>query len=117
MAYKLPYTGDEFYNSLQNTLIYRGDNPITSADEDTVEYWASKPNGIYWFSNNPALAPDGWTYGFLIHIVHASEIQQEYIAAPEGYRYVRGANYIGWSGDANFTGKQTWKKLNYTVLS
>lgn len=142
LAYKLPYTGEEFYNrianelitktevgdgvtpyftdlynSLQNTLVFRENNPITSADEDTVEYWASKSTGIYWFGNNLALAPDGWTYGFLIHIVYANEIEQEYIVAPGGYRYVRGVNYIGWSGDANFTGKQAWKKLNYTVLS
>lgn len=143
MAYKLPYTGEEFYNrianelvtktevtdnvtpyftdiytQLENTLVLREYNPITTTDEDTVEYWASKPTGIYWFSNSAALAPDGYTYGYLIHI-HLNgtpEIQQEYIAAPQGQRYVRGSNDVGWNGNG-LTGKEAWKKLNYTALS
>lgn len=143
MAYKLPYTGEEFYNRIANelitkteladgvtpyftdiynqlekTLLYRGVDPITTTDEDTVEYWASKPNGIYWFSNNTALAPDGCTYGYLIHIhVNSSqEIQQEYIAAAQGYRYIRGSNPAGWNG-VGVTGKEAWKKIDCTAIS
>lgn len=151
MAYKLPYTGEEFYNRITNelatrtevidgvtevvdditlylidlytqlekTLLYREVNPITSTNEDTVEYWASKPNGIYQFSNNTALAPDNASYGYLIHI-HGydgdCEIQQEYIAAPIGTRYVRGSNQAGWNG-AGLTGKKAWKRINQTALS
>lgn len=142
MAYKLPYTGEELYNRLSNELIaqdelvkgitpyfediydqlgnallFRGNNPITTEDEDTVEYWASQPTGIYWFHNNTALMLDGATYGYLIHIHqdNSQEIQQEYIAAPSGIRYVRGSNYSGWGG-TNLTGKEAWKKLEYTSL-
>lgn len=143
MAYKLPYTGEELYNrlandlatksevvsgvtpyfediynQLNNTLVYRGMNPITSKDEDTAEYWQSQPTGIYWFSNNTALAPEGYTYGYLIHIRASNisyEIQQEYIGAPHGYRYSRGSNGSGWGG-SNLTGEQAWKKLSYTSL-
>lgn len=137
MSYKLPYTGEELYNKLVNEFalksditpqfedlyntmdgaqVFRGYNPITSADEDTVDFWRNALPGIYYFSNgNTTLGISQW--GILTHKVVGVEIQQEYIAAPGGYnRFFRGANGNGWGG-ANKAGSEAWYRLTATAVS
>lgn len=131
MAYKLNMTGKELAdqwswiydtinthsNLFNDTMLFRGDNPITTSDQDTCNVWRQMPSGIYWFSN--AGRPLGLSqYGYLIHIsprTHIQEIQQIFVTAPTGTQYFRGANAAGWSKDPqglDACGNNAWTEVD-----
>lgn len=128
MAYKLNMTGDAFAeifsqmhttvnehsNFFNNTLMFRGINPIATSDQDTCIVWQQIPSGIYWF--NDAGKPLGISqYGYLIHITYAwkKEIQQIFICAPGGQQYFRGANNAGWAkaNGLDTCGNDVWTRI------
>lgn len=128
MAYKLNMTGDAFAeifsqmhttvnehsNFFNNTLMFRGVNPIATSDQDTCNVWQQIPSGIYWFNDaRKPLSID--QYGYLIHITYAAkkEIQQIFICAPKGQQYFRGANGSGWAkaNGLDTCGNDAWTRI------
>ena len=51
--------------------------PITSLTDDTVQKWATIPNGTYWYNNNGYFnSPNNLGYGFLEHKVNGIDVNQ-----------------------------------------
>ena len=72
--------------------------PITSLDDDTIQKWATIPNGTYWYNNDGYFnSPEGLGHGFLEHKVDADSfnVTQTFYGQSDQPTYRRSGNILG----------------------
>ena len=72
--------------------------PITSLDDDTIQKWATIPNGTYWYNNNGYFnSPEELGHGFLEHKVDADSfnVTQTFYGQADQPTYRRSGNILG----------------------
>lgn len=75
-----------------------GNNPLTSAANDTLDFWHAQKNGWYWVNPSNYIGVGTGVYGHLFHSQTVdNEIVQIFISAPNGTMYKRGANGAGFT--------------------
>ena len=90
-------------NINNNGALYRGNNPITNSDDDTVAKWVSLGPGIWMFTTDGKVIDKPANYGIVLSLCRkgVTEVHQVWFDQPSGNAYHRGGNVNGWSG--------TWK--------
>ena len=79
-------------SSLGIEFKWLGLNPTNGIANDTRAFWSSKGTGYAFFSSTNQLNGQPDQYGFLINIVYAGEVHQEFWIQPNGSHYRRGGN-------------------------
>lgn len=97
-------------NSLGIEFKWLGVNPTGGTGNDTREFWQSKGTGYAFISNTNQLNGQPSQYGFLINIVYASEVHQEFWVQSNGSHYRRGGN-----GSTN--AMPSWNSNSMSLLS
>ena len=87
-----------------------GLNPTNGTANDTRAFWSSKGTGYAFFSATNQLNNQPSQYGFLINIVYASEVHQEFWVQSNGRHYRRGGN-----GETN--AMPSWTSVEASLLS
>lgn len=95
---------DAFYG-----LAFLGYNPIASTEEDTAEKWRGMGTGYAFFSQNDKLNGQPSQYGFVLNIVHSSEVRHIWLTQAQGKMYQRG-------GNSSTTVMPAWTEI-YTTYS
>jgi hypothetical protein len=89
-----------------SNFTYRGQNIITKASEDNIDFWASQGNlATAFFNNNTVDMNKPSTWGYLLHIAATpgtKEFHQLWLEQSNGSIYHRGANE---------TTLNSWKKM------
>ena len=79
-----------------SNISYRGQNPITKASEDTLDFWAAQGNlATAFFTNGTVDMNKPSTWGYLLHIASTpgtKEFHQLWLEQSNGSVYHRGAN-------------------------
>ena len=79
-----------------SNLSYRGQNPITKASEDTLDFWAAQGNlATCFFTNNTVDMNKPSIWGYLLNIASTpgtKEFHQLWLEQSNGSIYHRGAN-------------------------
>lgn len=116
--YRIPLTGltvgtpEPLFKSagtMDNGLLFRGWNPITSISEDTPQKWRDLGTGIWMIDLANIITGQPSQWGFLYNTVCLEEVAQIFITQASGETYRRNANGSGWYG--NDWKEGTWRKL------
>ena len=78
-------------------LIFRGDIPITSTANDTVENWKSAGNGIYWVADAGRVNNQPSQYAFILNMANGSDVNQLWFPQSSGPMRRRSGNGSGWA--------------------
>ena len=82
-----------------SNLVYFGANPLSSSDEDTVEFWGAKGFGFAFISQTGLIKDQPSQYGYILNItLGGSEVHQLWMTQASGVIGHRGGNIAGWSG-------------------
>lgn len=86
-------------HGLDNAMVFKGWNPISSKAEDTPQKWKELGTGIWMIDLPDRINGQPSQRGFLYNTVCAEEVAQKFIVQASGETFRRNANGIGWYGN------------------
>lgn len=117
-VYKIPISGLSIgtpekliseMHGLDNAMVFKGWNPISSKAEDTPQKWKELGTGIWMIDIADIIIGQPSQWGFLYNMVCASEVAQKFIVQASGETFRRNANSIGWYGN-------DWRDGTWTLV-
>lgn len=96
-------------HGLDNAMVFKGWNPISSKAEDTPQKWKELGTGIWMIDLPDRINGQPSQWGFLYNTVCAEEVAQKFIIQASGETFRRNANGIGWYGN-------DWRDGSWTLV-
>ncbi len=96
--------------TMDNGLLFRGWNPITSKAEDTPQKWRELGTGFWMIDIADIITGQPSQWGFLYNTVCLEEVSQIFVVQASGGTYRRNANGRGWYGE-------DWKEGTWRLIS